>query len=49
MLPVGETVLLVADPKAGKFLLAYDAAFAIAKLFIGKGFHRSTSIFPSSE
>jgi hypothetical protein len=30
MLPVGETVLLVADPKAGKSLLAYDAAFAIA-------------------
>ena len=30
MLPVGETVLLVADPKAGKSLLAYDAAFAVA-------------------
>jgi KaiC/GvpD/RAD55 family RecA-like ATPase len=30
MLPVGETVLLVASPKAGKSLLAYDAAFAIA-------------------
>jgi hypothetical protein len=30
MLPVGETALLVADPKAGKSLLAYDAAFAIA-------------------
>ncbi len=30
MLPVGETVLLVADPKAGKSLLAYDAAFCVA-------------------
>lgn len=30
MLPVGETVLLVANPKAGKSLLAYDAAFAVA-------------------
>ncbi len=30
MLPVGDTVLLVADPKAGKSLLAYDAAFAVA-------------------
>lgn len=30
MLPVGETVLLVADPKSGKTLLAYDAAYAIA-------------------
>lgn len=30
MLPVGETVLLTADPKAGKSLLAYDAAFAVA-------------------
>jgi archaellum biogenesis ATPase FlaH len=29
MLPAGETVLLVADPKAGKSLLAYDAAFAV--------------------
>jgi KaiC/GvpD/RAD55 family RecA-like ATPase len=30
MLPVGETALLVASPKAGKSLLAYDAAFAVA-------------------
>ncbi|MBW4639769.1 MAG: AAA family ATPase, partial [Gloeocapsa sp. UFS-A4-WI-NPMV-4B04] len=30
MLPAGETVLLVADPKSGKTLLAYDAAFAVA-------------------
>lgn len=30
MLPVGETVLLSSDPKVGKTLLAYDAAFAIA-------------------
>lgn len=30
MLPCGETVLLAAEPKAGKSLLAYDAAFAIA-------------------
>ena len=30
MLPVGEAVLLVASPKAGKSLLAYDAAFAVA-------------------
>ncbi len=30
MLPVGDTVLLVADPKTGKSLLAYDAAFAVA-------------------
>lgn len=30
MLPIGETVLLVADPKSGKTLLAYDAAYAIA-------------------
>lgn len=30
MLPAGECVLLVASPKAGKSLLAYDAAFAVA-------------------
>lgn len=30
MLPVGECALLVASPKAGKSLLAYDAAFAVA-------------------
>ncbi len=30
MLPVGETVLLVAVPKAGKTLLATDLAFAVA-------------------
>jgi hypothetical protein len=30
MLPKGDTVLLIADPKVGKSLLAYDAAFAIA-------------------
>ncbi len=30
MLPAGETVLLAADPKTGKSLLAYDAAFAVA-------------------
>ncbi|MBD0343524.1 MAG: AAA family ATPase [Coleofasciculus sp. Co-bin14] len=30
MLPKGDTVLLVADAKVGKSLLAYDAAFAIA-------------------
>lgn len=30
MLPVGETVLLAAEPKTGKSLLAYDAAFAVA-------------------
>jgi KaiC/GvpD/RAD55 family RecA-like ATPase len=30
MLPVGEAVLLVASPKAGKTLLAYDAAYAVA-------------------
>jgi hypothetical protein len=30
MLPKGECVLLVAPPKAGKSLLAYDAAFAVA-------------------
>jgi AAA domain len=30
MLPLGETALLVASPKAGKSLLAYDAAFAVA-------------------
>ncbi len=30
MLPIGETALLVAGPKAGKSLLAYDAAFAVA-------------------
>lgn len=30
MLPRGETALLVASPKAGKSLLAYDAAFAVA-------------------
>jgi KaiC/GvpD/RAD55 family RecA-like ATPase len=30
MLPAGETVLLVADPKSGKTLLAYDAAFCVA-------------------
>jgi hypothetical protein len=30
MLPVGETALLIATPKAGKSLLAYDAAFAVA-------------------
>ncbi|MGL4621487.1 MAG: AAA family ATPase [Chroococcidiopsis sp.] len=30
MLPASETVLLVADPKSGKTLLAYDAAYAIA-------------------
>jgi KaiC/GvpD/RAD55 family RecA-like ATPase len=30
MLPAGECVLLVAPPKAGKSLLAYDAAFAVA-------------------
>ncbi len=30
MLPVGEAVLLIANPKAGKSLLAYDAAFAVA-------------------
>jgi archaellum biogenesis ATPase FlaH len=29
MLPAGEAVLLVADPKAGKSLLAYDLAFAV--------------------
>ena len=29
MLPVGETVVLAADPKTGKTLLAYDAAFAV--------------------
>jgi hypothetical protein len=30
MLPKGDTVLLIADPKVGKSLLAYDAAFTIA-------------------
>ncbi|MCC5612283.1 AAA family ATPase [Nostoc sp. CHAB 5834] len=30
MLPQGETILLVADPKSGKSLIAYDAAFAVA-------------------
>lgn len=30
MLPQGETILLVADPKSGKSLVAYDAAFAVA-------------------
>jgi len=30
MLPVGETALLVASPKAGKSLLAYDVAFSVA-------------------
>jgi archaellum biogenesis ATPase FlaH len=30
MLPVGEAALLIANPKAGKSLLAYDAAFAVA-------------------
>ena len=30
MLPVGETALLIANPKAGKSLVAYDAAFAVA-------------------
>ena len=30
MLPIGETVLLVAVPKAGKTLLATDLAFAVA-------------------
>lgn len=30
MLPVGEAVILVASPKAGKSLLAYDAAYAVA-------------------
>jgi len=30
MLPLGETVLLVASPKVGKSLLAYDFAFAVA-------------------
>jgi len=29
MLPAGEAVLLVADPKTGKSLLAYDLAFAV--------------------
>jgi archaellum biogenesis ATPase FlaH len=30
MLPAGDTVILVGDPKSGKSLLAYDAAFAVA-------------------
>jgi hypothetical protein len=30
MLPVGEAVLMIANPKAGKSLVAYDAAFAVA-------------------
>jgi hypothetical protein len=30
MLPSGETVILTADPKAGKTLVAYDVAFAVA-------------------
>jgi hypothetical protein len=30
MLPVGEAALLIANPKAGKSLVAYDAAFAVA-------------------
>jgi hypothetical protein len=30
MLPAGETVILAASPKAGKSLVAYDAAFAVA-------------------
>lgn len=30
MLPKGDSILLVADPKVGKSLLAYDAAFAVA-------------------
>lgn len=30
MLPVGETVLVTANPKTGKTLLAYDAGFAVA-------------------
>lgn len=30
MLPKADTVLLIADPKVGKSLLAYDAAFAVA-------------------
>ena len=30
MLPLGEAALLIANPKAGKSLLAYDAAFAVA-------------------
>jgi len=30
MLPKGDSVLLIAEPKVGKSLLAYDAAFAIA-------------------
>jgi KaiC/GvpD/RAD55 family RecA-like ATPase len=39
MLPKGDSVLLIADPKVGKSLLAYDAAFAIATgeaEFLGK-------------
>ena len=30
MLPLGEAALLIANPKTGKSLLAYDAAFAVA-------------------
>ena len=30
LLPKGETIILAASPKAGKTLLAIDAAFAIA-------------------
>ncbi len=30
MLPAGETIILAAPPKAGKTLLAFDAAFAVA-------------------
>ena len=30
LLPVGESILLAADPKCGKSLLAYDLAFAVA-------------------
>lgn len=41
LLPVGETVLLVGDPKDGKTLLALDAAYAIAigeDEFLGNSF-----------
>jgi len=52
MLPVGETVLVTADPKTGKTLLAYDAAFAVATgedTFLGESTKRGKVLIIQAE